>query len=112
MDSDDVNIINYNENGNEDYSLWDYLEKNERGNCYNNTGSYCGRSTELIDIGSYYYLASVYASYSLYDWTPNYRSWNNYNGSGGVRPVVVLKSNVKLGTGTGVKGNEYSLEIE
>ena len=113
MDSDDVNIVNYHQNGNKDYNLLDYLDKNDRGNCYNNSSLYCGKSTELIDIGSYYWLASAYSTYILYLWDSYSRNWVTSNGSSrGVRPVVVLKSNVKLGTGTGVIGDEYSLEIE
>ncbi len=111
MDSDDVNIINYEENGNEDYSLWDYLEKNERGNCYNNTSSYCGGNTELINIGSYYWLASANNTYNLYAWYPSNSSWGANASSYGVRPVVVLKSDVKLGTGSGAIGDEYELEV-
>ena len=112
MDSDDVNIINYDENGNENYSLWDYLEKNERGNCYGDTNSYCGRNTELIDIGSYYYSASAYSTSALYFWNASSRNWRSDSSTSyGVRPVVVLKDSVKLGTGTGVIGDEYELEL-
>ena len=115
MDSDDVNIINYEENGNENYSLWDYLEKNERGECNVSTNAnYCGGNTELIDTGSWYWLASASTTGCLFNWSPSDRYWyyTYTNHSFGVRPVVVLKSNVKLGTGSGIIGDEYSLEIE
>ncbi len=110
MDSDDVNIINYNENGNENYSLWDYLEKKGLGECWNDSGENCGQKTELIDIGGQYFLASANSTDNLYTWYPYVRHWSSSGSvSYGVRPVITLKPNVKLGQESGLKGDEYSL---
>ncbi len=109
MDSDDVNIILYEENGNNSYSLFDVSSKGETGNCFKQDILYCGRYTQLINIGDSYWLASGAYS-SLYYFVGSYTRWNEgHDFSLGVRPVITLKPNVKLGQESGLKGDEYSL---
>ncbi len=113
MDSDDVNTINYEENGNEDYSLWDRLDKGELGECFSSTnGNHCGKNTELINTGSAYYLASAWTEYGLFKWIADTggRGWTgSHSDSYGVRPVIILKPNIKLGQELGLLGDEYNL---
>ncbi len=111
MDSDDVNTILYELNGNEEYNLFDYLVRADRGSCYNRFTN-CGSTSELINIDTSYYLAAAVDMSDLISWDNGVRYWRySYNSSIGVRPVIVLKPNVKLGQESGLKGDEYSLIV-
>ena len=51
---------------------------------------------DLVSLNCYYWLASAYSSHYLYIWNADARAvYGSYDISFGVRPVVVLKSNVK-----------------
>ncbi len=110
MDSDDANTIIYEENGTEEYSLWDILDKGEKGNCYGENLSKCGGNSQLIAIDTYYWIASVVILPEVLYSFCNTNYCTSWNGSLGVRPVIVLKPNVKLSQQeSGLKGDEYSL---
>ncbi len=71
----------------------------------------CPRSShlELTNTNSFYYLANNgqnYAGLSYY--VPLNKSYK-ISASWGIRPVIILKPNVKLGQESGLKGDEYSL---
>ena len=98
MTNEDFNLITYQINKNNNYTITDNGESNST--CYYKSSSTpCGYDNDMIDIGSYYWLASAYNTDYLYYWA-GYSSYR-YVGtwifiSGGVRPVVVLKSGVKF----------------
>ncbi len=96
MTNEDYNKITYQINKNSNYTITDNGGSNST--CYKKTESTpCGYNNDMIDIGSYYWLASAYDNYYLYAWYPSNRrvDWNTTI-SYGVRPVVVLKSGVKF----------------
>ncbi len=99
MTNEDFNLITYQINKNNNYTLED--NGSNKSTCYGSTNAKkCGHDNDMIDIGSYYWLASTYSTYNLYAWyaTPSGRfvDYGNGNNSSGVRPVVVLKSGVKF----------------
>ncbi len=95
MTNEDFNLITYQINKNNDHTITD--NGGSSSTCYYQTSSTaCGYNHDMIDIGSYYWLASAYATYTLYYWSPNYRGVDDNDDSFGVRPVVVLKSGVKF----------------
>ena len=119
MDADDVNIINKEENGNDDYKIVPFPEQ-DSGKCkhsayYGGHSDFeCGGHSQLISIGAYYFLASASHWDELITREPfgDSEIWSNLktNLSNGVRPVIVLKPNVQLSQQeSGLKGDEYSL---
>ena len=80
---------------------------------YQNTGGY---SSGYLNIGYYWWLLNPY-SLSTSPWVVSLNGVANtfsYKtiGESGVRPVIVLKSNVKLQDGDGSKSNPYRLKAD
>ncbi len=95
MTNEDYNLITKQINKNDNYYILDNDYSNST--CFKKTESTpCGYNNDMIDIGSYYWLASDCNGTSLYYWGADDRSVSYSNSSVGVRPVVVLKSGVKF----------------
>ena len=76
----------------------------------------CGYANDLIDNGSYYWIATPYDSSSsalVFAWNSNYRRVNDYgsNYARGVRPVLYLESSVYVTGGTGTYTDPYTIGI-
>lgn len=74
----------------------------------------CGYNNDLIDNGSYYWIATSYKSSSSVDaffWYSDYRlmSPSNSNGVYGVRPVIYLDSSVVVTGGSGTYEDPYTI---
>ncbi len=96
MTNEDFNKITYQINKNSNYTIDDY-DYNDSSCFYKKNSTQCGYNHDMIDIGSFYWLASAYSDYNLYYWDPDGRSvGGNFDYSRGVRPVVVLKSGIKF----------------
>ncbi len=96
MTNEDFNLITYQINKNNNYTITDNGSSNST--CYGKSSSTpCGYNNDMIDIGSYYWLASASTTDYLHSWDPGKRYVScSYEISFGVRPVVVLKSGVKF----------------
>lgn len=84
--------------------------------CYGALGnSNCGYNNNLIDNGSYYWLASVDEVVSnVFRWYPNSRGIDASVTSNvmGVRPIIRLNSNVIVTGGSGTYDNPYTIKNE
>ena len=110
MTNEDFNLITYQINKNNNYTIKDIADST----CHKKTKfTACGYDHDMIDIGSYYWLASGYNAINLYFWAPSDRNVNNwYYDSYGVRPVVVLKSGLKLSSNNkGTADDPYELVL-
>ena len=72
--------------------------KKTLSNCYDERSTVaCGKGNSMVDIGSYYWMALGISGTFLYNWDSNYQFVSNWKyNSLGVRPVVVLNSEVKF----------------
>ena len=93
LNDTDYNKILENINGNTNYNIKDYLTTSDDGTCYTTSSTQCGKGNDMIDIGSYYWLASPAETNILHYWNPRYQRVDGYyDRSYGVRPVIILKS--------------------
>ena len=82
---------------------------------YKNIGSTIGYTTGYLEIGSYWWLLNP--GNSLYVWVVHNGSASpglitTTTSTYGVRPVVVLKSNIQLSGGSGTKDDPYTISGE
>ena len=80
----------------------------------------CGYNQELIDIGGYYWISALNnltATQAFY-WTPTlslkkvYYDDSKTSFNFGLRPVLRLRANVKIESGTGTAEDPYRLKTE
>ncbi len=83
--------------------------------CYNSIrNESCGYNNDLIDNGSYYWFATHYSASSAdtFTWYPHDRRVSNFysNYALGVRPVLRLRSSVRVMSGSGTYKDPYVIE--
>ncbi len=112
MNENDYNTILKNQNGNKDFYL--LKDDSKKSTCYEVNSMNCGNTNELIQTQSSYFIVSDISknNESLYIWQPDEQKVSSGNNiSSGLRPVIRLKGNVKLGTGNGSIDSPYQLVI-
>lgn len=112
MNIEDVNTILKNQNDNKNYYLLDNDYSNST--CYNKSIDACGYNNKLINLPDYYYISGTYSDKYLYNWAPSSKSYYYKSGIAGVRPVIILKSNVTIrdDANDGTKNKPYNLLIQ
>ncbi len=112
MNENDYNTILKNQNSNNDFYLLNEDSKNST--CYGVNSLNCGNTNELIQTNSSYFITSDISKNkeSLYIWKPEDSSVSSAdNVTSGLRPVIRLKNNVKIGIGDGSIDTPYQLVI-
>ncbi|MBQ3142744.1 MAG: hypothetical protein IJB82_04485 [Bacilli bacterium] len=95
------------------YSYDTATENSSGTECYNvYSTKQCGYNSDIIDNGGYYWFGSAYnSSYTLY-WYATNRNVRHNSGTGpyGARPVVHLKSTVRVVGGKGTMEEPFIIE--
>jgi len=92
---------------------YDTATENSSGTvCYNiSSTKQCGYNSDIIDNGGYYWFASAYNSYNtLYWYTPNRLVLYSNTSTCGARPVVHLKSTVRVVGGKGTMEEPFIIQ--
>lgn len=79
--------------------------------CYEVSSETCGLNNTLINNGSYYWYATQYSSIETFYWRPVYSYLDSSGALGiyGVRPVLYLKSDIRIVGGSGTADDPYQL---
>ena len=110
MNENDYNTILKNQNDNSNFYLVN--EDSEKSTCYEINSLSCGNTNELIQTNSSYFIASDISKNKegLYVFEPENKYISSKdNITSGLRPVIRLKNNVKLGIGDGSIETPYQL---
>ena len=106
---------NYSVRSINNYDFEKYLDMNISDCMDNSSNRFCGYDDDMIDIGGYYWFASLYDSAvnKIFSWNPEGRfiKSESYFNAYGLRVVIRLNDSIYVVSGDGTYSNPYVISL-